>query len=187
MNKQKRPKPSQLPVKVPSKAVKKAETVIPEELETIWDDDIAAAFAKMNEKQQNFLTSYLRTGDPAQSYRTGYNRPMASPHLAANSAYQILESIGIQAVMQKIQAQRTGDLFLVVKTFREMAEASKPEWTEDKNGQWQNVGDVPDWKARKDAADGLAKLRGLNAPAEVKQSLDITSRVIQVELPTKTK
>jgi len=143
-----------------------AKTVIPEELESVWDEAVAQAFAALRPQQQTFLLAYLGTGNAAESYRRAYN-PLAKDHLAGNAGAQALETIGISGILAKFQSQRTHDLFLVVKTYREMAEATKPEWTEDSDGQWQNVGDVPDWKARKDGADGLSKIRGLNAPEKV--------------------
>lgn len=140
---------------------------IPEELETIWDAKIEEAFLALTPKQQNFVLAYLRTGRASSAYREAYN-PHANEHLAGNGGAQALESKGVQSVLMPFQEQKTHDLFLVVKTFREMAEATKPQWQQDKDGQWENAGDVPDWMARKEAANGLARLRGLNA-AEKKE------------------
>jgi len=146
-----------------------AESDIPEELGAVWDSAIAAAFAALTPKQQNFLLAYLQTGNAAESYRRAYNA-LAKDHLAGNAGAQALESIGISTILAKFQEQKTHDLFLAVKTLREMAEATKPEWVESKDGTWENVGDVPDWQARKDAIAGITKLRGLNAADKIEHS-----------------
>lgn len=157
---------------------------IPDELETLWDDKVSEAFGKLNPKQQDFLLVYIRKGNAAEAYRKAYN-PLADSHLSTVCGNGILSNPIMGNILLKLTEQKTADLLLVSKTFREMVEATKPEWVEDKNGQWQNVGDVPDWKARKDAADGLAKLRGLNSPAEVKHSGEVTSKILQINMPTR--
>ncbi len=137
---------------------------IPDELNAVWDKEIAEAFKALRPQQQTFLIAYLNTGNSAESYRRAYNAA-AKDHLAGNAGAQALESIGISTILMKFQQQRTHDLFLSVKTLRE---ATKPNWVQDKSGQWENAGDSPDWASRKDAIAGLTKLRGLNA-AEKKE------------------
>lgn len=145
--------------------MKKSE-LIPEELEIVWDSAIAEAFKALRPKQQDFLLEYLRTGNAAAAYRKAYN-PLASDHLASVCGSQVLASSGISGILAKFENRKTEALFRVTKTFFDLTEAAKPEWVEDSDGQWQNVGDVPDWKARKDGADGLCKIYGLNAPEKV--------------------
>lgn len=144
-----------------------SETSIPEELEAVWDDKVAAEFAALRPKQQDFLLHYLRTGNAAEAYRRAYNNAVGD-HQASSQGAQAMASKGIEAILTLFQEQKTHDLFLCINTLREMAQATKPEWVEDKDGQWQNVGDAPDWGARKDAVVNLAKLRGLNAAEEKK-------------------
>lgn len=147
----------------------KLESGIPEELATVWDEDIAKAFRSLLPKQQDFLFHFLRTGVAAEAYRKAYNQ-LASDHLAAVCGSRMLTSAGIAEILAKFANQKTEALFMVIKGYREMAQACKPEWKQDKDGQWENVGDVPDWYARKEAYLGIRKVHGLDAPAEMKHS-----------------
>jgi hypothetical protein len=155
----------------------------PEELAAVWDDEIAKAFQALRPQQQNFLMAYMRTGNAAESYRQAYNK-LAKDHLASVAGSQVLASIGITSILSKFEDQKTADMFLIVQTYREMIQATKPEWVQnDEDKTWENVGDVPDWKARKDAADGLAKLRGLNAAEKVDHT--VQAKVVHVIAPPK--
>lgn len=161
-------------------------TIIPEELESIWDDAVAKEFSALRKQQQDFLLVYLRTGSAATAWRQGYDRPLAGEHLASNSGYQVLEGIGVNAIVKRLQDQKTADLFMVIHGYREMASATKPEWTEDSKGQWQNVGNVPDWQARKEAYAGLRKIRALDAPVQIHHTGEVTNKVVhQYDLPKK--
>lgn len=151
----------------------------------MWEDEIAEAYKALSEKHQRFLLAYLRTGNAAEAYRKVYN-PLASPHLASVCGNSVLSSAGMERILQCFVQQRTADLLLVKKTFREMAEASKPNWIQDPvTKDWENTGDEPDWKARKDGADGLARLDALYAPVETHLKAQIQSQVLIVELPAK--
>jgi hypothetical protein len=165
-------------------ALPEAESDIPEELAPVWDDGIAEAFKALRPQQQTFLLAYIQTGNAAESYRRAYNRN-ASDHASSSLGAQAMATKGISGILAKFEDQKTHDLFLAVQTLREMAYATKPQWQQDKDGQWENAGDVPDWLARKHAVDGLTKLRGLNAADKVEHSGEITSKVVLVELPKK--
>lgn len=139
---------------------------IPEELEVVWDPGIAIAFKALRPKQQDFLLAFLREGNAAEAYRKAYNRT-ASDHLASVCGSQHLASLGIQSILSKFENRKVEALFRVTKTFFDLTEAVKADWVKDENGQYENAGDTPDWKARKDGADGLCKIYGLNAPEKV--------------------
>ena len=62
---------------------------IPEELETVWDKDIAAAFLELNPQQQNFLLAYLKEWNGAEAYRQSYNK-LATNEVAAACASRIV-------------------------------------------------------------------------------------------------
>lgn len=156
----------------------------PEELSTVWDDDIAKAFQDLRPQQQDFLIAYLNTGNSAEAYRRAYN-PMAKDHLASVAGSRLVASVGIEPILAKFASNKTEVMFLVIKGYREMAEAAKPNMVQDDEGQWINAGDLPDWIARDKALTGLRKVHGLDQPSEVKHSGEITSRVVQVELPKK--
>ena len=156
----------------------------PEELATVWDDAIAAGFQALRPQQQNFLLAYLRTGNAAEAYRQAYNK-LASDHLASVAGSRLVASVGIEPILAKFASYKTEALFTVVQGYREMAKATKPEWVQDEDGTWENVGDTPDWAARKEAMIGIRKVHGLDQPVELKHSGEVTSKVQIVNLPAK--
>jgi len=156
----------------------------PEELEIIWDAEIAKAFQALRPQQQDFIIAYLNTGNSAEAYRRAYN-PLAKDHLASVAGSRAVASVGIEPILAKFAAHKTEVLFLVMKGYRDMAEAAKPNMVQDDQGQWMNAGDLPDWIARDKALTGLRKIHGLDQPAEVKHSGEVISKVVQVNLPTK--
>lgn len=156
----------------------------PEELRTVWNTEIEEAFRALNARQQKFLLVYFRTGVAAEAYRQSYN-PLSSAHLATVCGSEILSNPVMQPFLAKMTETRTADLLLIKQTFRDMTEAVKPQWQQDKDGQWENVGDVPDWKARKDGADGLARLEGMYDRAESHITPPIQGGVVIIELPRK--
>jgi hypothetical protein len=158
---------------------------VPEELSPVWDDKIAEAFKGLNPKQQTFLIKYVSCWNGAEAYRTAYN-PLAGDHLAASLGSRLIANDDISLILAKFADNKTEALFLVQKTYTEAAtQATKPIFGKDELGQPVLVMDVPDHAVRVKAADSIAKLHGLNAPAEVKH--EVTSRVQIVELPPKDK
>lgn len=128
---------------------------IPEPLDEVWDDDVRTAFKALNPRQQNFLIEYLRTGVGATAYKVAYD-PEASNHLAAAHGSRLVSNHNIQAVLKKFGDRKDDALQTVVKTYFDMANASHDE-----------RGEKPDWKTRKDGADGLSRIFGLNSPEKV--------------------
>ncbi len=157
---------------------------IPEELEPLWNEEIATAFQALRPQQQDFLLCYLREGNAAAAYRHAYNK-LAKDHLASVCGSQHLATLGIQAILTKFASFKTEALFTVIKGYREMAEATRPEWVQDdETKQWENVGNVPDWQARKEAFLGIRKIHGLDAAEkkEVSGSITIQSNPIDEAL-----
>lgn len=155
---------------------------IPEELESVWDKEVAEAFAALRPQQQEFLIQYLQTGIASEAYRRAYNKS-ASDHLASVSGSQILATLGIRSILLKFASRKTEALFTVLKGYEDMARATKADWVKDENGQYENAGDTPDWQARKEAFIGIRKIHGLDA-AE-KSEVKVSSEVVIVELPKK--
>lgn len=142
-------------------------TDAPEELSTVWDDEIRAAYGALPPKHQEFLLAYLRCWNGAQAYREVYN-PLANGQVASNSGSRILGTIGCQTVLKRFTDTRTEDLLLIKSTFKEAAtEAIKPIYAKDKDGQPEKVEDIPDYDIRVKAADKLAKLAKLYDEDEV--------------------
>jgi hypothetical protein len=157
-----------------SEAPASAPSACPEELATVWDDEIALRFQALRPQQQNFLLAYLQTGNSAEAYRQAYNK-LASDHLASVAGSRLVASVGIEPILSKFASYKTEALFTVVQGYREMAKATNPKWVRDKDGQWENVGDAPDWQARKEAYLGIRKVHGLDQPAEVKTTHTVQS------------
>jgi len=162
-----------------------AKTNAPDELSGIWTDEIAAIFKGLQPKQRDFIIEYIKCGVGAEAYRRVYN-PLASDPLAAASASQILSNINISSILSQFVTNKTEALFLVQKVYADaMYTATKPIFGKDDLGQPILVMEQPDHAIRVKAAEASAKLHGLNQPTEVKQSIDLVSKVIQVELPKK--
>ena len=157
----------------------------PEELEAVWDDDIATTFAGLLPKHQAFLLKYIQCWNAAEAYRHSHN-PMASDHVASANGSRMIAREGISSILAKFADQRTEALFLVQKTYNEAAiSASKPIFGKDEVGQPILVMEQPDYAVRIKAAEALAKLHGLNAADKVEHSGEVLSKIVQVELPKK--
>lgn len=158
----------------------------PEELNAVWDDGIAKAFQAMIPNHQNFLLAYVKTWNAAESYRQAYNL-LASDQVASSNGSRLVANDSIGFILAKFANNKTESLFLVQKTYNDAArEATKPIFGKDDAGQPILVMEQPDYAVRVKAAEAIAKLHGLNQPAEVKHSGEIVSRVVQVELPKKS-
>lgn len=160
---------------------------IPEELNAVWDDGIAKTFQAMPPKHQTFLLAYVKCWNAAASYRQSHN-PLASDTVSSANGSRLVANDSISLILQKFANNKTEALFLVQKTYNDAArEATKPIFGKDDLGQPILVMEQPDYAVRVKAAEAIAKLHGLNQPAEVKHSGEIVSKVVQVQLPTKKK
>lgn len=157
---------------------------IPEELESVWDDEIAATFKAMADKEQIFLLAYVKCWEKAEAFRAV--RPLASDTVAATQGGVMFRKIDKTGIWERFKQSRAEALFLVEKTYNAAAqEATKPIFGKDDLGQPILVMDQPDHAVRVKAAEAISKLHGLNQPAEVKHSGEITSKVVQINLPTR--
>ena len=176
-------KPASQAAKSRATPEKDAESDIPEELQAVWDEEIAKGFKSLRPQQQDFLIAYLNTGNAAEAYRRAYN-PLAKDHLASVSGSKLVASVGIEPILAKFASNKTEALLIVTNGYREMAQATKPEWVKDENGQHENAGDSPDWQARKEAFLGLRKIHGLDSAEkkEISGSVTIQSTAIDEAL-----
>jgi hypothetical protein len=158
---------------------------IPEELTEVWDQSIAEIFAKLLPKQQDFLLAYVNCWSGAEAYRRSHN-PLAKNEVAAANGSRLISNDNISSILGKFTNQKTEALFLVQKTYNEAAQnAMKPIFGKDESGQPVLVMEQPDYAVRVKAAEAISKLHGLNQPAEVKHSGEVTSRILQINLPTR--
>jgi hypothetical protein len=154
-------------------------------LESVWDEGIATAFLALPPKRQAFLLNYVKCWNAAESYRQSHN-PLASDHVASANGSRLVANDSIGLILAKFANNKTEALFLVQKTYHEAAQlATKPIFGKDDLGQPILVLEQPDYAVRVKAAEAIAKLHGLNQPAEVKHSGEVTSKVQIVNLPTK--
>ena len=154
----------------------------PEELSLVWDHPVADAFGGLLPKQQQFLIEYLRSWNGAEAYRRAYN-PLAKIEVACANSSRLIANAKVSAILEQFSSRRTEALLLVARTYFEMAQATKPSWVEDSHGQYENAGDAPDWKTRKDGADGLAKLYGLYAPDKVNHAHEVRNEIVRYYQP----
>lgn len=133
----------------------------PEELATVWNEEVRLAFESLTPKHQAFLLEYLKTWNASAAYRAIYN-PMASPQVSSACGSRVLGIASIQTILKRFQDTRTEDLFLVKAVFKEAAtEAVKPIFGKDEAGQPCHIEDIPDYDVRVKGATQLAKLSRL--------------------------
>lgn len=161
-----------------------AKTDIPEELADA-DAELIHAFHQLVPQHQEFLIHVLNGEYHCDAYIEVYGQGKTRNSDTAK-ACQLLRNPNIQAVLAVYQKHRDDDILLIRQTLREAAtEAIRPVFSKDPDGQPEKVEDLPDYPVRIKAAEALAKLHGANAPAEVKHSGEITSKVVQINLPTR--
>jgi hypothetical protein len=160
---------------------------VPKALKDLGDASLDDVWATLRPAQQAFLAVFLETGNSAEAYRRAYN-PTASDHVASVSGSRMMSSAGIETIMAKMNDRRMAAMYAADKVYFDMTTATVPVPVKDKKtGQYKIVGHSPDWKARKDGADGLSRRYGLNAEVNVKLSgkLETKSKVLIVALPEK--
>ena len=153
-----------------------------ESLRTIWDADTEKTFKKLSQKQKNFVIEYLKTFHGGEAYKAAYN-PQCNNLLAASCGSRLLANPNVAKIMSVFNDNKIEAVSMVVHGYREMSRATKPEWLKGEDGQYENVGELPDWQARKEALLGLRKVHGIDA-AE-KTETKHTGEVVIVELPKK--
>ena len=150
---------------------------IPEELETVWNQEVADAFGSLKSEHQDFLLEYLRNGNNAtQAYRKTYSETL-SDNVANAASSRLLHSVKVNAVLSAFTKTCVADLFLIVKTYKEATEAFKPVFGKDSDGQPELIQEIPDWANRIKAADSLANLHGFNAAQkrEISGAINVVS------------
>lgn len=158
---------------------------IPEELETVWDPKVAEAFEALVPKHQEFLLEYLRNNhNGTQAYYTTYGKNHTE-NVASSSAWRLLRSVKIEAVLSAFQKTNTADLFMVKRALEDAIEnAYKPIFGKDSDGQPELIQEIPDYAARIKAADSLMNLHGFKAAEkkEVSGSITIMSTPLDSKL-----
>lgn len=133
----------------------------PPELESVWQERVAAQFADLRPQQQKFLLVYLREGIASEAYRQAYNLN-ATPHVASVCGSQLLASPGISAILALFTDRKTEAMFLVSETYFGMVRATQPAMVQDPTTkEWKDVGKLPDWRTRGAGAAGLERIYGL--------------------------
>ena len=162
MTKQKKQKPSQLPVKVLSKAVKKTETVIPDELSGIWTTELTTAWNKLDEKQKSFLLEWYSNGfHGTKAYMYAFRG--TNENSANSGASRLLASDNIYVIRQAIQATLRPPVERIHQVYLDAMGAETPIFSGE-----NHIMDQPDHKNRMVGADRLIKMHNLEKPAELK-------------------
>jgi len=163
-----------------------AKTAIPEELEAVWDEETSSDWETLNINQRGFITAFLgpARGNASEAYRIGYNRPLLNTDTTHGLAASVLRSPTLCRILEKFLSNKTEVMFTVVNGYREMAQASKPNWVKDDEGQYENAGDLPDWQARNWAFTGLRGVYGLDKTKDDGPATQ-TNIIVQVQLPSR--
>ena len=133
-------------------ALAASDSILPETLEDLWDDELKALFGALPFKQQTFCLEYLEHGVGSRAYCKAYG--IDPGPLAWSSASSLLRDKKVRAF---ITAYRAKDIFrheddkeLIRATFR------------------AGITDTEDHDTRIKAAQALAKLDGHNVAETVK-------------------
>ncbi len=162
-------------------------TDIPEELSVIKNDEVIAAFNRLNLKQQKFILHYLKNGVGAEAYRQAYNE-CAEDTVAASCGSSLLRVPDIKIILKAFRDFQEEDFVTVRKVFVDAAlTAIKPIYGKDANGQPEKIEDLPDHDIRIKGANGLAKLHGLNAPDKQEHTGKDGGPIIIASTPTDEK
>ena len=157
------------PRKPPGKAVAPAKVSQPEELASIWDREISAAWSALNNLQRQFTVEYIKCrfkGAPA--YKAAYN-PDAEDGVARSYASQLLTNVNIRTILKRLQDTSLEDMFLVRNVLVEATAAYKPEMAKNSEGKEFVRTDIPDFANRIKAAAELREFhreRLSQVPAE---------------------
>lgn len=147
-----------------------SDSILPEKLEDLWDDELSGLYAQMSFSHQTFALEFLEHGRQADAYRKAY--PTASDASVYANASALIRSAKVRAFItayrEKNAHRHEDDKELIRSTLRAaITKAEAPIFGKDESGQPAHVMDLPDWKSRIKACEALAKLDGHNAAETV--------------------
>ena len=133
-----------------------------------WDAETRAIFKKLEPHYQRFLLAFVKFGKGSPAYREAIN-PDADDGTAGACAHRMLKNANIQAILGKLAEDAGEALYRVNRVYTEMTEATTVGMVLRKKGDSLELelAEVPDHAIRKHGADGLARIKGLNAPEKV--------------------
>jgi hypothetical protein len=149
---------------------KDSDSILPEKLEDLWDDELSGLYAQLLFPHQTFALEVLEHGRQADAYRKAYkNAPETSVYASASALMRHPKVRAfITAYREKNAHRHEDDKELIRSSLREaITKAETPVFGKDAAGQPDHVMDLPDWKARIKACEALAKLDGHNAAETV--------------------
>ena len=132
-----------------------AKKKIPEELDSIWSDELELAWKKLNQKQQDFLIEWLNNGQHGtNAYWKVYNKN-ATEKVAGVCASQYLGSPRIDAVLSHLYGNKKYALLKARKRLEQGLDATKTVFSKSDEPM-----DIEDFGERRKNAIELLKLAG---------------------------
>jgi len=132
------------------------------EIRSTGDPEAIRLFNALKGRHKKFVCHYLLERSAARAYRKAYDNPSMKSESASACGCRLLKQQHVKAFLDEFLDRRVEAYHKVVGTYMDMMDATNPRWLQDKEGQWENVGDDPDWRSRKSGAEGISKLYGFN-------------------------
>jgi len=134
---------------------------IPDELSGIWTPELTTAWAKLDEKQQSFVTEWYTNGfHGTKAYAYAYK--VTNEDVARANASRLLAHANIYEIRQAIQKSLKPPLERIQQVYVDAMSAETPIFAGE-----NHIMDAPDHKSRILGADRLAKMHDLEKPTEV--------------------
>jgi hypothetical protein len=127
----------------------------PEELDSVWDEEIEEAWCALNTNQQKFFIEWLSNDfNVTDAYRTAYNN-VKNDNVAAVNGYNLLRNPKIQKVSAKLANLHKTDLLECYGALRKALKANKPVF---KDGDM--IMEIEDHDIRMKASMNILKANG---------------------------
>lgn len=141
------------------------DSILPETLRQVWDNDVARSFGKLSMDHQSFVLAYLANKrNAAKAYREAY-KGRGQDEYAASYGQRIVSRDDVQEFLAFFKTSKLAALDKIDKVYTEAMEAEIVAMVE---GVPIPGTERPDHHIRIMAAKEYAKTFGLNAPEEVK-------------------
>lgn len=128
----------------------------------IKDTGSVKLFNKLKGVEKRFVSHWLESKNAAEAYRHATKNPSMGD-CASSIGLRMMKRPDVKAFLDEFMDLRTPAYYKVIDTYMGMMDATKANFVQNPEDKtWENTGDIEDWKARKDGADGITKLYGMN-------------------------
>jgi phage terminase small subunit len=147
----------------------------PEELDSVWDEEIEKDWCALNTKQQSFFIEWMTNGfNRTKAYITAYNVLDNENHAAVNGS-NLLRHAKFEKIIQKLAVLRKSDFIEAHEVQRRAMSANKPVF---KDGDM--IMEIEDHDIRMKASMNILKAGGeLVERKEVNMTVSLADQIRQ--------